>query len=92
MEPFDIGRVWITHKGQLRLGEIGMSCEEKERLVIEYEATTGRFSEAVAELNDKLKTMPKEEYERLERAANEHRMKSEQARLALEQHIAAHGC
>jgi hypothetical protein len=69
-----------------------MSCKEKERLVIEYEATTGHFSDAVAGLNDKIRIMPKEEYERLERAANEHRMKSEQARLALEQHVAAHGC
>jgi hypothetical protein len=33
----------------------------------------------------------KEAYERLDRAANEAR-KSEQARLALEQHIAAHRC
>ena len=69
-----------------------MSCKEKDRLVSEYEATTVHFSEAVAELNDKIGTMPKEEYQRLDRAADEHRMKSEQARLALEQHIAAHGC
>jgi hypothetical protein len=69
-----------------------LSCKEKERLVIEYEATVGQFAEAVAELKDKIGTLPKEEYQRLDRAADEHRMKSEQARLALEQHVAAHGC
>lgn len=69
-----------------------MSCKEKERLVNEYEAATEHFSEAVAALQDKIGTMPKEEYQRLDRAADEQRMKSEQARLALEQHIAAHGC
>jgi hypothetical protein len=31
------------------------------------------------------------EYERLSRASDDARVKSEQARLALEQHIAAHG-
>jgi hypothetical protein len=35
---------------------------------------------------------PKEEYERLQRVSEEWRVHSVQARLALEQHIAAHGC
>jgi hypothetical protein len=39
-----------------------------------------------------LGTSAKEDYERLDRAATEARVKSEQARLALEQHIAAHRC
>jgi hypothetical protein len=59
---------------------------------MEYDATTARFSEAVNELRRKIGTSPKEDYERLDRAANEARVKSEQARLALEQHIAAHRC
>jgi hypothetical protein len=37
-------------------------------------------------------TSLKDEYDRLERASNEARVRSEQARLALEQHIAAHRC
>jgi len=69
-----------------------MSCEEKRRLATEYEATTAKFSDAVTELRKKMGTSAKEEYQRLDRAANEARVKSEQARLALEQHISAHRC
>jgi hypothetical protein len=37
-------------------------------------------------------TSAKEEYDRLQRATDEARVKSEQARIALEQHTAAHRC
>jgi hypothetical protein len=69
-----------------------VSCEEKVRLAMEYETATSRFSEAVRELRIKMGTSPKDEYDRLERASNEARVRSEQARLALEQHTAAHRC
>ena len=69
-----------------------MFCEEKARLAKEYEAATSKFSEEVRELQRRIGTSPKEEYDRLERASNEARVRSEQARLALEQHIAAHRC
>ena len=69
-----------------------MKCEEKARLTAEYEAATTKFSEAVIELRQKSGTSSKEVYDRLNRAANEDRLKSELARLALEQHIAAHRC
>lgn len=69
-----------------------MNCDVKNRLATEYENSTAKFSEAVTELRRKMGTSTKEEYERLDRAANEARVKSEQARLALEQHIAAHRC
>ena len=69
-----------------------MNCQEKDRLAKEYDAATSKFSEVVTDLRRKIGTSPKEEYERLERASNEARLKSEQTRLALEQHIAAHRC
>jgi hypothetical protein len=69
-----------------------MSCDEKVRLATIYEAATAKFSEAVKELQQKMGISAKQEYERLDRAANEARVKSEQARLALEQHIAVHRC
>jgi hypothetical protein len=59
---------------------------------MEYDAATSKFSEAVRELHRRIGTSPKDEYARLERASNEARVRSEQARLALEQHIAAHRC
>jgi hypothetical protein len=67
-----------------------LTCEEKTRLATEYDTTTAKFSEAVRELRRKAGTSPKDEYDRLERVCNEARMKSEQARLDLEQHVAAH--
>jgi hypothetical protein len=67
-------------------------CDEKTRLAQQYEFETAQFSEAVKELSQKIGTSSKEEYARLERVANQSRVKSEQARLALEQHITSHGC
>jgi hypothetical protein len=69
-----------------------MNCEEKTRLATEYEAATSAFSQAVKQLHRKIGTSPKEEYQRLERISSEARVKSEQARLALEQHITTHRC
>jgi hypothetical protein len=69
-----------------------MPCEEKARLAKDYDAATSRFSEAVKELHRNMGTSPKEEYDRLARVSDQARMSSEQARLALEQHIATHRC
>ncbi len=69
-----------------------MTCEEKARLASKYQATSQKYADAVAQLNKKMGTSAKTEYERLSGAADEARVKSEQARLALEQHIAAHNC
>ena len=69
-----------------------MSCEEKTRLATEYEAATPAFSEAVKELHRKIGNSPRKEYRRLERMSTEAGVKSEQARLALEQHISTHRC
>jgi hypothetical protein len=68
------------------------SCEEKARLVKEYNAATAAFSKAVKQLHQRIGTSPKEEYRRLTQVSNEARVQSEQVRLALEKHIAAHGC
>jgi len=67
-------------------------CEEKTRLVHEYQMLAQRFSEAVNELQRKMGTSAKEDYDRLNRAADEARLKTDQARIALEQHTAAHRC
>jgi hypothetical protein len=69
-----------------------MGCEEETRLATKYEVATSVFSEAVKELHRKIGTSSKEEYKRLERIPTEARVKSGQARLALEQHISAHRC
>jgi len=69
-----------------------MTCEQKTRLGADYETATDKFASAVSVLQRKMGTSIKEEYARLDRPANEARLRSEQARLALAQHITAHGC
>lgn len=69
-----------------------MDCEVKIRLTSKYEEATTLFSEAVSELRRKIGISTREDYEQLGRRANDARVKSEQARLALEQHIAEHRC
>lgn len=70
----------------------GMTCEEKARLASEYQETSRKYADAVAELTKKMGTSAKAEYEWLTRAVDEARVKSEQSRLALEQHVATHNC
>jgi hypothetical protein len=69
-----------------------MICDEKARLTKEYNVATAKFSEAVAELQRMIGTSTRVKYERLQRASDEARVKSEQARLSLERHLAAHRC
>jgi hypothetical protein len=68
------------------------ACEEKGRLTAEYQKATESFSKSVNELRQKTGTSLAEEYKRLQRISEEWRIRSEQARLALEQHLAAHRC
>jgi hypothetical protein len=56
-------------------------CEEKTRLTAEYQGATEFFSKSVKELQEKTGTSSMEEYERLKRASEEWRVRSEQARL-----------
>jgi hypothetical protein len=65
-------------------------CEGKRRLTAEYQEATEKFYRSVTELQEKMGKSSKEEY--LQRASEEWRVHSEQARLALEQHLDAHKC
>jgi hypothetical protein len=69
-----------------------MACEVKEQLLATYQAATQNFAAAVAELYGKMGTSSLIEYQRLQRMTEEARLKSEQARLAFEQHVAFHQC
>jgi hypothetical protein len=69
-------------------GEDGMAmCEEKERLTLEYQMATEKFSQSVTNLRQKMVTSSQDEYERLKRITEEWRVHSEDARLSLEQHV-----
>jgi len=67
-------------------------CKEKDRLLQRYTDSTRVFSEAVATLNTRRGVTERHDYELLERAVLDARLKSEQARLAYEQHSAEHKC
>ena len=67
-------------------------CEAKRTLLQKYDAATAAFAAAVSLLNEKIGTSSREEYEELRRAVDAARVKSEQGRLALEAHVAQHGC
>jgi hypothetical protein len=67
-------------------------CEEKPRLLGDYDAATAAFSESVSALNRQTGTSSREAYEQLRRSVDDARVKSEQARLALEAHVNDHRC
>jgi hypothetical protein len=69
-----------------------MNCEERARLARDYDVATTKFAEAVRQYHQNIGTSTQAEYGRFLRASDEARVKSEQARLALEQHLATHGC
>jgi len=67
-------------------------CEEKTRLVSEYNRATTIFSDAVEQLHKRIGTSSKDEYESLTRATEDARMQAEEARLMMERHVKDHGC
>jgi hypothetical protein len=67
-------------------------CEEKFRLLKEYDEAMHVFASAVMELRKQAGTSSKEEYEQLRNASDEARIKAERARQKLNRHVETHGC
>ena len=67
-------------------------CEEKKRLLLEYDVTTQAYAHAMNELRVQMGTTLKAQYDRLFQATEEVRSRSEVARNALLKHIQAHHC
>ena len=67
-------------------------CEEKRRLLVQYDAATQAYFRAMTDLRAKIGTSPKAVYDRLFEATESARSRSEFARTALLQHIRAHNC
>ena len=76
----------------LRAVPSARACEEKTRLLLEYQTTTELYSKAVAELAAKMGVVPRSEYDKLNEAAEKARHISADARDHLERHIANHHC
>ena len=69
-----------------------VACKEKDRLLAEYGSAARTFSESVDQLQRGTKSSSEDEYGQLFILADSMRLKSEQAGLALDRHLAEHGC
>jgi hypothetical protein len=67
-------------------------CEHHRELLDLYRQAVSRFSATLEALRASQGTVSKQEYDRLYGYVEQARMASEQARLALERHVAEHGC
>ncbi len=67
-------------------------CQEKLRLMDTYNSETGVLARSVEALAAKAGDPSREGYGDLWRLAGEGHLRSQQARLALERHVAEHGC
>jgi cell division septal protein FtsQ len=68
------------------------ALSRKAALLKAYSAATAAFSSRLDLLNGRIGTSSRDEYERLRRQVDEARVASEHGRLALERHVAEHGC
>lgn len=67
-----------------------VACEEKTNLLIAYQRATEVYSQAVAELAQKIGVTPK--HDALNRAAEQARYASLDAHDRLDRHTREHGC
>ena len=68
------------------------ACAEKANLLNEYDTAAAEFSRTVTVLNRRMGVMTHDEYIRILQFSEQARIRSEQARLALERHVSEHGC
>lgn len=68
------------------------TCDEKMRLLQVYQAAAERYQLRLQELRERTATSPKEEFDRLRRAAEAARAESDRASSALQRHVENHGC
>ena len=69
-----------------------MLCEQKERLLRQYEQAASMFSRSLTELQRAIRIINAQEYNRAMKDVERFRADSEQARLVLESHTREHGC
>ena len=74
------------------ISQLKMDCEEKARLLAEYERTTSEYSAAVKDLVEHRGISPKVHYDELIATTHTARRRCEEARGELERHLAMHRC
>jgi hypothetical protein len=70
----------------------GMFCEEKNRLIGEYQIALAAYSEAISRLDTVTGVGRHEEYNNLHRLTEVARGLSDRALSDLERHVSTHGC
>jgi hypothetical protein len=83
--------LWSVGEHHTR-GNIITVCAEKARLLKAYQVTTENFSGSVAQFQQLRGTSQLDEYQHLKQSSDEARIKCEEARIALEKHVAEHTC
>ena len=68
------------------------ACEEKQQLILAYQAQTQGYSAAVTALHNRTGRSSKTEYDAIYATAEDARMRATNAREALKTHTAEHGC
>ena len=69
-----------------------MECGEKARLVEEHHKAAIAYSQAARALTRNRSICSASEHRKLQESAHDARTKSTEARVAVERHIAEHGC
>ena len=68
------------------------SCQEKARLVGEFQVCTELYADNVRELTYHIGTISKDRYFKVKETSEFARLHCEEARMALERHTGKHGC
>jgi hypothetical protein len=68
------------------------SCEEKTRLQRDHLATKSDYGRAVRLLNEQSGTMKKPDYDTIRAYVEKAKGSVERTRMALDKHVAEHGC
>jgi hypothetical protein len=68
------------------------ACQTKADLVTKYKAAVNEFNRTVNFLNKRIGTLAKKDYDDIRAWTEKTRLKVEQARVNLDQHIAGHHC
>jgi hypothetical protein len=82
--------VWMT--GEKEIGVEFAACVSKQELHNRYQMATASYSRAVEVLNERIDGLSRHEYDFLRQFVDDARARSEEARDALDRHVAEHGC
>ena len=69
-----------------------MSCDEKGRMVLEYQEASAAFDQARKDLQESIGTLPKDQYVALSSSVDKAWGTLQRVHIALDEHIRWHSC